>query len=248
MAAIKRRSGVSARRGFTLAELLVVIGIAVTLMAMSVPVGRSLREGNRMIGCKSQMRQIGQALRMYHTDEGGVPPFYIETYQDPNSDAPTGPGLTALYRTGYLGKQMTLHCPRDVYTPAGSQDFFRSYMVEDVDAKPSTNRLNRYPYLPFRGVTLDTDPNYRRQLQPGAVPPGGSEPVPVVDPNWHPADDTVVTWCPWHLESVTMGGVGQYNVLFWDGSVIRVGEDVMTVDGVGPVETWQVSRDDASGG
>jgi prepilin-type processing-associated H-X9-DG protein len=42
--------------------------------------------------------------------------------------------------------------------------------------------------------------------------------------------------------------MGQYQVLFWDGSVMRVGEDVMTDDTIGPDEAWKVSRADASGG
>jgi len=246
MAAIMRKSVASSRHGFTLVELLVVIGIAVVLMAIAVPVARSLREGNRMITCKAQLQQIGHALKAYRTDEMGMPPFYIEANQNPDSDMPAGPGLWALHAMGYVRNEMALHCPRDVYTESDDPDFFQSYMVKDDDATAATE-LNKYPYLPFRGVTDDTDPNYRRQLQRGSTPGPGEVSVPVVDPNWQPADDTVVTWCKWHKDTVTRGDQGQYHVLFWDGSVVRVDEDVMTNAGVGPDETWKVSRNDASG-
>ena len=246
VASAKRKSLRVSIRGFTLVEMLVVIGIAVLLMAISVPMARSLREGNRMMACKSQLQHIGQALKAYYTDEKGMPPLYIETNQDPDTDAPSGPGLLALYHAGYLGKELTLHCPRDVYTDTSGPDFLNSYMVKDDDAAAATE-LNKYPSLPFRGVTDDTDANYRRQLQRGAVPPGGTQPVPVVDPDWRPTDDTVVTWCKHHKDTVSRSGAGQYHVLFWDGSVVRVDEDVMTNAGVGPDEAWKVSRADASG-
>ena len=241
------------RGGFTLTELLVVIGIAVLLMAMAVPVGRSLSEGNRIMTCKAQLRQIGQALKMYHADEGGMPPFYINADENPDTATPytshpNAKGLLALYDTRYLSKEMTLHCPRDEYTATGDADFFKSYMIKDDDAAAATE-LNKFPYLPHRGVWDSTDPDYRRQLMRGpTVDPAPNVSVPVVDRNWHPADDTVVTWCPFHRGSVSVGGMGQYQVLFWDGSVMRVGEDVMTDGTIGPDEAWKVSRADASGG
>jgi len=67
------------RVGFTLVELLVVIGIAVIMLALMVPTGRALREGNRAMTCKAQLQQLSVALRAYVTDEGGPPPFYIDT-------------------------------------------------------------------------------------------------------------------------------------------------------------------------
>jgi len=233
------------RRGFTLTELLVVIGIAVILLAISVPIGRSLREGNRLLACKSQMQQIGQAVKMYYLDEKGAPPLYIGTNQDPTADAPTGPGLLALYDTAYLSRRMTLHCPRDVYTMSEDPEFLYSYQRkwDDVGAEYA---LNRYSYLPFRGITDSGDVNYRRQLQPGEVPSGGTVAVPVPDMNWVPADDTVITWCGFHKDSVSMGGEGQYLVLFWDGSVIKVAESIME-DPTAGEEAWKVSFDDASG-
>jgi prepilin-type N-terminal cleavage/methylation domain-containing protein len=231
MAVPSCRSPGMRRRGFTLTELLVVIGIAVLLMGISVPVARSLTEGNRMMTCKAQLQQIYQALKMYHADEGVLPPF------DGGVD---DPGLAALYEAGYLTKQMTLHCPRDVYTQTGDAGFYQSFMVKDEDAT-AADELNKYPYRPFRGISDETDVNYRRQLQ-------GAASVAGLDLPWHPADDTVVTWCKWHVDTVSMSGVGQYQVLFWDGSVLRVGADVMRDAGIGPDETWKVRPADATGG
>lgn len=248
MARATRRPGqcpapaMTGRRGFTLTELLVVIAIAVIMLGISVSIGKSLRAGNRLLTCKAQLQQIGQAMRMYYMDEHGAPPFYIAEDQDPGADAPTGPALMALYDTGFLTRELTLHCPSDVYTFSDDPMFLKSYQRkwDDVGAE---NELNRYSYLPFRGVTDTMDPNYRRQLMPGA---GAPTPVPDVDPDWHPADDTVVTWCGYHKDSVTMGGQGIYLVLFWDGSVDKMGASVMEDTTLGN-EAWKVTHDDASG-
>ncbi|MGI5816667.1 MAG: type II secretion system protein [Armatimonadota bacterium] len=243
---VTARSGPS-RGGFTLTELLVVIGIAVLLMALLIPTGQSLRAGNRALTCKSQLQQIGTALQAYYYDEGGAPPFYIEGGQDPNDplgNPPTGPGLMALYDMGYLSRRESLHCPRDVYAAqADSTGYYESYQRYDEDAF-ATVGLNKYSYLSTRGVTDPIDPFYRRQLMPAddtTVPP-----LPMaIGPHDRPADNAVITWCPFHADEIEVGGEGAYQVLFWDGSVQRVRESVMTDDEYGPEEAWQVSHEDA---
>jgi len=234
----------SGRSGFTLTELLVVIGIAVMLLGLMIPTGQVLRESNQAMACKSQLHQVGQAIRMYRLDEGGVPPYYIDA-SETTDDVPHGPGLLALYATGHMTRRDSLHCPRDVYAEPGSAAYLESYTAKDEDAAAATE-LNKYPYLSSRGVIDDTDPFYRRQLQP-AADVGGTSPVPVHNPDWRPDDDTVVTWCPHHVDSIKAGDVGLYQVLFWDGSVQRVGENIMTDPSVGPDAAWKVGHADASG-
>lgn len=57
-----------ARRGFTLVEILVVIGIVGLLAALLLPVLLSAREKGRRTACTSNMHQLGMALLLYTQD------------------------------------------------------------------------------------------------------------------------------------------------------------------------------------
>jgi len=56
------------RSGFTLVELLIVIGIIAVLAGIIFPVFAKAREKARSTKCQSNLKQIGQALEMYAAD------------------------------------------------------------------------------------------------------------------------------------------------------------------------------------
>lgn len=65
---------VTKRRGFTLVELLVVIGIIALLISILLPVLGKARAAANTTKCLANLRTVGQALVMYETSEKGYIP------------------------------------------------------------------------------------------------------------------------------------------------------------------------------
>lgn len=74
----------AARRGFTLVEMLVVIGIIGVLAAIIFPVFASVRDAAHTTTCAGNLRQISLAITQYVQDYNG---YY------PHPDGVVGPGI-----------------------------------------------------------------------------------------------------------------------------------------------------------
>lgn len=117
------------KKGFTLVELLVVIAIITLLIALLMPSLRKAREHAVAVQCMSNLRQIGQALVMYASDNNGHIPgpaweydpegiaerTWAMTLQGSHKDGPGYIRLIAGYYQGgdYDDESPVSHCPKN---------------------------------------------------------------------------------------------------------------------------------------
>jgi prepilin-type N-terminal cleavage/methylation domain-containing protein len=99
------------RGGFSLAELLIVIGIVALLAALLFPVIQNAREGGRRTQCLAQMHQLGQSVLAYLADFNETYPMaaYVQHYTH-NSTC-----LFTLYHelVPYIRDKRIVVCPSD---------------------------------------------------------------------------------------------------------------------------------------
>lgn len=173
--------------GFSLVELLVVIGIIAVLIGILLPTLTKARKQSETLKCLSQIRQIGQGMQMYANGNGG---WLFPT----DAGGPTGPvpidrqwfiyvlnvkppaGIAANDLDPWKWVPEYLRCPSDGLDPGSDERIAHSYVLNDHLNGRGIKYSSKLPggLSPSQAVVLGEKITRRPDFYVQEFPPGGT--------------------------------------------------------------------------
>jgi prepilin-type N-terminal cleavage/methylation domain-containing protein len=159
--------GGSARRGFTLTELLVTMGIIVVLMSLIVPTAKTFQAESRSLVCSNNLRQLWSSIESYRTSNRDFLPMceFLPVVTDQGAQG----GLPELLKA-YVPKDCTCwQCAAD-FDEDGSLSTGTSYLYVPglIRYTPQVQIQVQQAMVPFivnPGTSLSMLEKFRREAE-----------------------------------------------------------------------------------
>jgi prepilin-type N-terminal cleavage/methylation domain-containing protein/prepilin-type processing-associated H-X9-DG protein len=145
-------------QGFTLVELLVVIGIIALLISILLPALSKARQEANLVKCASNLRSIGQGIAIYATNYGTFPAsnYYYGLNVDPNGQwqLPATPTQGYVHWTSLLFAGVQSGSDPSLLNPQQWQ-MFQCPSLDNGGLPPA----NTYPANQSPGISNEAGPN-----------------------------------------------------------------------------------------
>jgi type II secretory pathway pseudopilin PulG len=117
--------------GFTLVELLVIVGVVVLLFLMAIPAGDKNRGKADRIKCINNMKNVGLAFRIFATDNGDLYPMSLSMNRGGSLDFTNAIEVFRHFQamSNELATPKILRCPNDTRTEATNWSSLRNQTI-----------------------------------------------------------------------------------------------------------------------
>jgi prepilin-type N-terminal cleavage/methylation domain-containing protein/prepilin-type processing-associated H-X9-DG protein len=151
------------KSGFTLVELLVVIGIISILIAMLLPALNKARQAASLVDCQSRLRQIGQASAIYQSEfKGWIAP-------------PVTTGDTSTYFTNVFGEYLIARklIVKNPWAKGINPNKNMTRCTQDTSISNGSSMADPWWGYNVRDYTWSYSPNYRIYYLPHGLKVSG---------------------------------------------------------------------------